>query len=255
MSIALASAQTFLLLLLRVGTFLMLIPPFGQTQVPSRIRLGLAVMLSACLMWAVPHSPASMVGELSLSGLVAAAMRETLLGLSGGLGASMVFQAAGAAGFLAGTSMGLGFGAAAAAGVDGAVVSQFLHVLTLSSLVALGAHRQAIAWLYESVRAFPPGVMPGEVAGGSLELARLVSSCVGYGLFSMALAVRVVFPVLAASLFGHVAMGIVSRAAPQINLSSVGFSISILSGGTALYFAAPIMANAVAQATLASLTP
>jgi flagellar biosynthetic protein FliR len=251
-SIALASAQTFLLLLLRVGTFLMLIPPFGEAQVPSRIRLGLAVMLSACLMWAAPPSTA---GDLPLSGLVAAAMHETLLGLAGGLGASLVFQAAGAAGFLAGTSMGLGFGAAAAAGVDGAAVSQFMHVLTLSALVALGGHRQAIAWLYESVRAFPPGAMSGEVAGGSLELAKLVSSCVGYGLFSMALAVRVVFPVLAASLFGHAAMGIVSRAAPQINLASVGFSISILSGGTALYFAAPMMANAVAQATLASLTP
>jgi len=251
-SIALDSAQTFLLLLLRVGTFLMLIPPFGEAQVPSRIRIGLAVMLSACLMWGAPHSTA---GDLPLSGLVGAAVHETLLGLAGGLGASMVFQAAGAAGFLAGTSMGLGFGAAAAAGVDGAVVSQFMHVLTLSALVALGAHRQAIAWLYESVRAFPPGGMSGEVAGGSLELTRLVSSCVGYGLFSMALAVRVVFPVLAASLFGHAAMGIVSRAAPQINLSSVGFSISILSGGTALYFAAPMMANAVAQATMASLTP
>ncbi len=254
MSIALASAQTFLLLLLRVGTFLMLVPPFGEAQVPSRIRIGLAVVLSACLMWAAPHSSAS-VGELPLSGLVGAAMHETLLGLAGGLGASMVFQAAGAAGFLAGTSMGLGFGAAAAAGVDGAVVSQFLHVLTLSSLVALGVHRQAIAWLFESVRAFPPGGFPGEVGGGSLELSRLVTSCVGYGLFSIALAVRVVFPVLAAALFGHAAMGIVSRAAPQINLSSVGFSISILSGGTALYFAAPIMANAVAQATIASLAP
>jgi len=229
-SIALDSAQTFLLLLLRVGTFLMLIPPFGEAQVPSRIRIGLAVMLSACLMWGAPHSTA---GDLPLSGLVGAAVHETLLGLAGGLGASMVFQAAGAAGFLAGTSMGLGFGAAAAAGVDGAVVSQFMHVLTLSALVALGAHRQAIAWLYESVRAFPPGGMSGEVAGGSLELTRLVSSCV----------------------FGHAAMGIVSRAAPQINLSSVGFSISILSGGTALYFAAPMMANAVAQATMASLTP
>jgi len=254
-NIALASAQTFLLLLLRVGTFLMLIPPFGEAQVPSRIRIGLAVMLSASLMWVAPHSAASTIGELPLSGLVVAALHETLLGLAGGLGASMVFQAAGAAGFLAGTSMGLGFGAAAAAGVDGAAVGQFLHVLALSALVALGGHRQAIAWLYESVRAFPPGAMSGEVAGGSFELARLVSSCVGYGLFSMALAIRVVFPVLAASLFGHAAMGIVSRAAPQINLSSVGFSISILSGGTALYFAAPMMANAVAQATISSLTP
>jgi flagellar biosynthetic protein FliR len=249
-TVGLAAAQTFLLLLLRVGTFIMLIPPFGEAQVPARIRLGLAVMLSACLMWA---APASNLGDLTLSGLFEAAVHETLLGLAGGLGTSLVFQAAGAAGFLAGTSMGLGFGAAAAAGVDGAGVSQFMHVLTLSALVALGVHRHAIAWLYESVRAFPPGGFSSEVAGSSLEVTRLASNCIAYGLFSMALAVRVVFPVLAASLLGHAAMGIVSRAAPQVNLSSVGFSISILSGGAALYFAAPMMAQVVAQATLASL--
>jgi flagellar biosynthetic protein FliR len=249
LSIALANAHTFLLLLLRVGTFLMLVPPFGEAQVPSRIRIGLAVMLSACLMWV---APASNLGEVTVSGLFAQALHETLLGFSGGLGAMLVFQAAGAAGFLAGTSMGLGFGAAAAAGVDGAVVSQFMHVLTLSSIVALGGHRQAIAWLYESVRAFPPG---GEIAGGSFDVAHMVSTCVGYGLFSTALTIRVAFPVLAASLLGHAAMGIVGRAAPQINLSSVGFSMSILSGGAALYFAAPMIAKTVAQATLTSLSP
>jgi flagellar biosynthetic protein FliR len=242
-SIALASAQTFLLLLLRVGTLVLVLPPFAEIAVPPRIRIGLAVMLSASLMWVAPAVGAA---ELPLSGLAAAALRETMLGLAGGLGAALVFQAAGAAGFLAGTSMGLGFGAAAAAGVDGAAVAQFIHVLALGSLVALGGHRQAIAWLYESVRAFPPG-------SASFDVLRLASSCVGYGLFSIALAVRVVFPVLAATMLGHAAMGIASRAAPQINLSSVGFSISILSGGAALYFAAPLMARAVAQATLETL--
>jgi flagellar biosynthetic protein FliR len=201
-------------------------------------------------MWA---APASHLGELTLSGMFQAALHEILLGLAGGLGTMLVFQAAGAAGFLAGTSMGLGFGAAAAAGVDGAAIAQFLHVLTLAALVALGVHRQAIAWLFESVRAFPPGGMPGEVATSPAEMARLLTTCINYGLFSIALAIRVVFPVLAAALLGHAAMGITSRAAPQINLSSVGFSISILSGGTALYFAAPLMAQAVAQATLHSL--
>jgi len=250
LTVGLDTAQTFLLLLLRVGTFLMLVPPFGEAQVSSRVRIGLAVVLSASLMWAVPPTH---LGELTLSTMFQAALHETLLGLAGGLGTSLVFQAAGAAGFLAGTSMGLGFGAAAAAGVDGAAVAQFLHVLTLSALVALGAHRQAIAWLFESVRAFPPGGLPGEVAMGSAEVQRLAVTCINYGLFSIALAIRVVFPVLAAALLGHAAMGIIGRAAPQINLQSVGFSISILSGGTALYFAAPLMAHAVAQATITSL--
>jgi len=248
-TLSLASAQTFLLLLMRVSTFVLVVPPFGEQQVLPRIRLGVAVVLSACLMWAAPAA----FGELSVSGLMAAAFHEVLLGLAAGLGVALVFQAAGAAGFLAGTSMGLGFGAAAAAGVDGEAVARFLHVLTLGALVTLGVHRQAIAWLYESVRSFPPGRAPAEVLSGALPIAKIAQTCINYGLFSIALAVRVVFPVLAASFLGHVAMGIASRAAPQVNLASVGFSMSIFAGGAALYFAAPSMAQLVAQATLASL--
>jgi flagellar biosynthesis protein FliR len=143
--------------------------------------------------------------------------------------------------------MGLGFGAQAGTGSGSPVVSQLVRLVALAALVGTGGHRQIIAWLYGSLRAFP--------VGAELDFARLTQTCIGYGLLSVALAVRVAFPIVAASLLGHAAMAIASRAAPQVNLQSIGFSTSILAGGSALYFAAPLIAQGVANATMQALAP
>jgi flagellar biosynthetic protein FliR len=64
--------------------------------------------------------------------------------------------------------------------------------------------------------------------------------------------VRLAFPVLAAVLLGHACMGVMSRMAPQLNLSNVGFSIAILAGGLGVYLAAPGVAELAARAAVAA---
>jgi flagellar biosynthesis protein FliR len=59
---------------------------------------------------------------------------------------------------------------------------------------------------------------------------------------------------MAAVTFGHVALGVVGRTAPQLNISSVGFSITILAGGGALYMVAPTVAEMCARAARDALT-
>jgi flagellar biosynthesis protein FliR len=54
--------------------------------------------------------------------------------------------------------------------------------------------------------------------------------------------------------FGQVALGVVGRTAPQLNISSVGFSITILAGGAALYMTAPTIAEIAARAASAALS-
>jgi flagellar biosynthetic protein FliR len=231
--------------LIHLQAFLLVLPPvFGETQVPTRIRIGLATALAAALSWGLPLS---FPPELSISGLAGGALRETLIGLTGGLGARMVLEASSGAGYWAGTSMGLGYGTQAGMGSDSPAISQLTRLLTLGALVTMGAPRQIICALYASLRAFP--------VGADLDVVRLAQTSIGFGLFSTALAVRVAFPVVAASLLGHVAIGIAGKAAPQVNLQSVGFSASILAGGAALYASAPLIAKAVGQATLSAAMP
>ena len=67
---------------------------------------------------------------------------------------------------------------------------------------------------------------------------------------SCALTVRLAFPLLVAITFGHGVMALMGRAAPQVNVSSVGFSVTIVAGGGALYLLTPDLAAVAAQAAI-----
>jgi len=82
------------------------------------------------------------------------------------------------------------------------------------------------------------------------DLGGLAQNAIGQAAFSVALAVRLAFPILGAVLLGHLLMGLLTRMAPQLNLSNVGFSIAILAGGLALYLTAPAIAELAARAAV-----
>lgn len=237
------SAFGFLLVVFRTGALFSVAPAWGDGFVPKQVRIGMAVAASVPLFLGA-GSPHVALPE-TLSGVVVLAVAETVLGLLGGLCARMVLQAANGAGSMAGISIGLGFASLISAdGAQSTVVSELLMLLTLGLAVALGVHRDAISWLSHSFVLFPPAA--------SLDLVPLLNRVLRYCLFSILLAVRLGFPIVAASLLGHIAVGIGSRVAPQINLANLGFTISILTGGLALYLVAPAAAALAAQATVAS---
>jgi len=121
-----------------------------------------------------------------------------------------------------------------------------LSMIALGAMLASGLHRELVAWLCRSVIHVPPGA--------SLDIAPLANAVVTHALSAIGLAVRMAFPVMAAVTFGHVALGVVGRTAPQLNVSSLGFSITILAGGGALYMTAPAIAEMAARAATAALT-
>jgi flagellar biosynthetic protein FliR len=142
--------------------------------------------------------------------------------------------------------MGLGFGAVIDPlhGSDSTAISELLTMVSLAVAVAAGVHRDAIAWLCRSVQAAPPG--------SALVARDLAGIVIGEAVRASALSVRLAFPVLAAVTFGHLALGVVGRVAPQLNLSNVGFSVAILAGGGALYLVAPGAAEIAAHAARAA---
>ena len=114
-----------------------------------------------------------------------------------------------------------------------------------ASALALGLHREAIAWIARSVRAFPPGAPAG--------LAELAQRVVWESTGSASLAVRLAFPVLSVTLLGHVTMALLGRVAPQLSIQQLGFSVAIVAGGGAFYLLAPAIAEAIARAALAAI--
>jgi len=234
----------FGLLLFRTTGLFLTAPLVGARIVPARVRLGLALVVTFTV-WQGAGAPAVALPS-SLLPLAASAAAESITGLLAGLAARWFLDSALAAGHLAGLSAGLGFSALIdpATGAESTGLSQLLYGGAQASALALGLHREAVAWLVRAAQTWPPG--------GARDLEALAARTAGQAVLAMALAVRLAFPVLAAVLLGHSAMGITSRMAPQLNLSNVGFSVAILAGGLGIYLAAPTIAELAARAAVAA---
>jgi len=244
MDASLATVWGFGLLLFRTAGLCLTAPLVGARVVPARVRMGLALTLAFAVFAGAGARPVPVPG--SLLGLAGPALVETVLGLLGGLAARWTLDAALAAGHLAGLSAGLGFAALIdpTSGAESNGLSQYLFAGAQAAALSLGIHREAVGWLARAAIAWPPG--------GSVELGPLLARAAGHAVLSVALSVRLAFPVLAAVLLGHACMGVMSRMAPQLNLSNIGFSIAILAGGLGLYLAAPGIAEVAARAAVAA---
>ncbi len=240
----------FLLVLFRCTALCSVAPLFGTRAVPARARMGISFMLAFAAFSGAGFPAFAPPGIGATGALAGAAAIETLIGLVAGLSASFAIDAAGAAGQLASASMGLSYGSVIDPlhGSDSTAISELISMFSVAALVMSGMHREAIAWLCRSVIQMPPGATAG------LDAATLASGVVNQAVSAAALAVRMAFPVLVAVFFGHVALGVVGRTAPQLNINSVGFSITILAGGAALYLLAPPIAELAARTAAASFT-
>jgi len=244
MSPQIATAYGFALVLLRTAGLCSTAPILAARVVPARLRLALSLVL-AFAVHAAAGSPAVEPPD-SLFLLAATAAGETAMGALAGLAARWVLEAALAAGSVASLATGMGFGALVdpSTGAEATGPSELIFAAAQATAVALGIHREAVAWLARSTRAWPPG--------GALDLPTVATHAVGQATLSIALAVRLAFPVLAAVIVGHGAMALTSRMAPQLNLSNVGFSVAVLAGGLAFYLAAPAVVELAAGAAVAA---
>jgi len=225
-------AYGFILVLMRCAGLCMTAPVLGARVVPARVRLGVAFALSFVVFMGAGAPPAPVPTHIL-----------KLMGV-----AQWCLDAAMAAGQSAGLAMGLGYGAMLDPinGAESTAVSQLLSLTALAIAVSLGVHREAVLWLAESVRNMPPG--------SSVDLLAFAQSTLAHAVGAFALAVRLAFPVVVAATAGHLLMGVVSRAAPQLNVNTIGFSVTLLAGGGALYLVAPTIARVAAQQAVASFS-
>jgi flagellar biosynthetic protein FliR len=240
----------FLLVLFRCTALCSIAPLFAMKSMPRRARMGIAFVLAFTAFAGAGFPAFKPPAGGGTGALLGAAVMETFVGLVAGMSAQFAIDAAGAAGQLASSSMGLSYGSVIDPlhGADSTAVSELITMFSVAALVVSGMHREAIAWLCRSVIAMPPGATSG------VDAAAVAGAVVIQAIGATALAVRMAFPVMIAVLFGHVALGVVGRTAPQLNVNSIGFSITILAGGGALYLLAPPIAELAARTATAAFT-
>lgn len=234
----LASLQTGLLVLARIASMLMLAPVFGERGVPQTVRLMLVLPLTVLVLPLVPVADAL---TMFSAAWIWAMAQQVLIGISMGLTLRLVFEAFALAGELIANSMGLGFAQLAdpVRGVNTPIVGQFLIIVASLLFVATGAHLTLIEALVGSFRDRP-------VAQTALDLAsvRLMLDWAG-SLFAGG--VQLALPVLAAMLAVNLAIGVLGRSAPTINLMAVGFPLTLVLGLLMLRWLLPGLAELLTQ--------
>jgi len=206
---------------MRIGAMMMVAPVFGSRLIPVRVRILLAMGFSLVAVPLLPPVPP--VDPISYSGMMIA-VQQVLIGVAMGFIIQLVFQALVVAGESIANSMGLGFARMMdpANGVQVPVVSQFLIVMATLLFVILNGHLLLIDLVVQSFRILPVSGQ-GLSANGAWYLASWGGQMFAGGLL-------VALPALTAMLVVNISMGVVTRAAPQLNIFAVGFPLMILLG-------------------------
>ncbi|WP_167772825.1 flagellar biosynthetic protein FliR [Ramlibacter humi] len=234
-----------LLPFLRVLSLFGAAPILSHRSFPMRARIASAgaVSFAVAPFAGVPAgvSLASMAGL----GLVA---QQVVVGLALGFAARLLFSLFEIAGEFIGLQMGFSFaGFFDPHGGTESAVGSWLHTLAMMAFLALDGHLVLIDALVGSFKAVPIGPDPFAVIG-LLRPDRL-----GGEVFRLALSLAL--PAVLLMLFVNLALGFVSRVAPQLSIFSVGFPVTMLAGLGALLIVAPQVEPAVTEALKLLLAP
>lgn len=221
LTLSLETVQFFLLIFLRVVTLIGMLPVLDTRGVPVLFKGGLALGMSAALLPALNLAPPPLLGPVPL-GL--ASVGEFLLGALMGLSVRLLFTGVQMAGQLAGFQMGFAvaniFDPVSSAQVS--LPAQAYNLFATLIFLTVDGHHRLLMALAESFRRVPPaaGVWSGAGAGPFAALAGEMFE----------LSIRVSAPVLVALLLTSIALGIVARTVPQMNVYFVAMPISIAVG-------------------------
>jgi len=217
--ISLIAIQGFVLCLVRVGSMLGTIPVFSGGQVPMQMRVGIAFLFSMVAFPVVrSYLPAAEMPPLSLLTL---ALSEAALGMMVGFLGQLAFMAAEFGGSIIGYQMGF-----AAANVFDpanqrqiALISQFQSVFAILLFLALDVHHLFLEAIVASFRMLQPGSL--NLAGGAVPMLMEVAN------HSLVLAIRLGAPILALLILSNLALGLMARVFPQLNVFLLSYPINI----------------------------
>ena len=211
-----------MLVVARLTGLFVFTPLLNSSTVPIRFRALLAFMFGVALYSGAPPIPEH--AWIDTVQLVPLLFAELLIGMVIGLIAAMPIYALQMGGYIMGYQMGLALAESfnPVLNTNGSVIGQALFLFAVFVFIAAGGLDIVFLSLAESLRTAPIGMF----AVPDIPLDAFV------GIFSSGfeLALRISTPILAAVSMSQVAMGLVMKTMPQINIMSVGFAVQIVTG-------------------------
>ena len=217
-----ALAATFMLVFARIGAMVMLLPGLGEANIPVRIKLAIAILLTLVIL--PLHRAAYNIDMQSITALLVLMMHEIVIGIVLGATARVTLSALQVAGSVIAQQLGLGFVTTVdpTQGQQGLLIGNFLTILGLTLLFATDSHHLVIAALNDSYVIFSPGeaMASGDVA--SLATRAFTAA--------FKIGIQLSAPFLVFGIVFNIGLGVLARLMPQMQVYFVGVPLSILFG-------------------------
>ena len=214
------------------------LPVLGTRVVPARVRIGLAALIALAAQPSMPELPAQ-VSAIALDSPLALLLvvQQVVIGLSLGFAVRVVFAAVEFAGEIIGLQMGLNFAGFfdPLSASTATAASRFFGAMVAWLFIVINGHLLVVAALVQSYSAFPIGPEPFAF------LREMQPHRWGAEVFSMGL--WIALPMVTMLLFVNIALGAISRVAPQINIFAIGFPVTLGLGLLGLLLTLPMLAQ------------
>ncbi|MCK7614854.1 flagellar biosynthetic protein FliR [Roseibium sediminicola] len=217
-------AAAFMLMFARLGTMIMLMPALGESSIPTRFRLTIALALTLVLYpVGAPYYPAGLTENTTR--LIMLLFGEMAIGFGVGLCAKMITTVLQIAGVIMANQSGLAFALGtdfANGGQQGALYGNFLSILGITLVFVTDTHYLVIAALHDSFAMFPPGlVLPvGDFSQYATETVAHVFT----------IATRMSAPFLVVGLVFYFGLGLLNKLMPQMQIFFIAMPVNIAIG-------------------------
>jgi flagellar biosynthesis protein FliR len=229
--------NSFIWPLTRILGLIAVVPVFGNASIPVIVKISFGLVLTlivAPTLQNLPHiDPVSLPGMMIL-------VQQFIIGVAMGFTIQIVFASVDLAGNIIGMTMGLGFASFYDPNTNGTTpaISQFLSLIATILFLSLNMHLVVLATLVDSFNTIPIGT---SLAPDMWKNIVMTGSIV----FSSGL--QLALPVITALLVTNIALGILTRAAPQLNLFGIGFPITMTVGFVMIFVVIPYMGAPLAK--------
>ncbi len=237
--------KVFALVLVRVASILFLMPVFSTRALPVQIKAAACIMLALLLTPVVPFRPDQLPGNPVSMGIMLVA--ELFVGITLALIVRLVFAGLQLAAQMVGFQMGFSVANIVdpQTGTQSVVITQFAYLISLLLFLAANGHYIILEALYESFQVLEPG--------RAVLNANIFHIVTDMGEEMFVLSVKLMAPVMAILLFSQVAMGILAKTVPQINILVMSFGLNIALGlffiGLTLQVFWPVLGRALDKGT------
>jgi flagellar biosynthetic protein FliR len=212
--------RQFMWPLIRISAFFMTAPILSAQMVSPRIRLLLAVLLTMAIAPSLQNLPQP---DFLSPESILLVIQQMLIGIGMAMFLQILMHTFVMTGQIVSMQMGLGFASMndPSSGVVVTVVSQFYLMMATLLFLALNGHLIMIEVLAESFRTLPVGA---EIGPGRMQ------TLVGWGSWLFGAALLMALPAMTALLIINCTLGVITRAAPQLNIFAIGFPLMLVLG-------------------------